>query len=236
MAWWVWPLALGASKLVDALLSNKKYPPELEALLKSMSTKANQLMTSPGYSEQEISAIFGTEMANVKGMGKNVDRKRETTLQNIGMAETGTAVKTAQEDAWSNEDLVTKALLGTMVAKKQAQQQDQALAAQMAQTAVGADVNRVEKGPQFTDIVGLMAMMAPEGGQQKDPLKDILTAVNPVQDSYAILANRMGGNALTELGDPFPTTTTIGGGYKGLSWADILGGKSLFGGKKGMLW
>lgn len=152
-------LAMGASSLLDAMLSNKKYPPELEALLKSIQMQGNQLVNGPGLTQEEIGALFGKEYENVRGQGKNVRESTTSTLSNMGMSKTGTAVKASQQNSWENENLVTNAIRDMVIAKKNAKMQDMSLATQMAQTATGAEVNRQEKGPDLTSLVGLMAMM-----------------------------------------------------------------------------
>jgi len=196
-------VALGASTLIDSLLSNKKYPPEIENLLKSLGIQGNKLMNSEGYTQQEIEALFGKGYENVRTQGKNVRESTTGTLARAGMLGTGTEVGMAQKNAWENENLVTNAIRDMVIAKGQKKSQDQALATQMAQTAVGAEAGRVEKGPQLTELVALLGMMGIGTGETTSSSKLGTNKINPVADSLAFLSGGYGprgGSDLTTIG------------------------------------
>ena len=183
-------VALAGSTIIDALLSNKKYPPEIEKLLKSLGIKANDLINSEGYTQDEINALFGKEYENVRTQGKNVRDATTGILSRAGMLGTGTEAAMGQKNAWENENLVTNAMRDMVIAKGAKKSQDQALATQMAQTAVGADVSRVEKGPQLTELVALLGMMGIGTGAEGGAAKLTTNKINPVADSLAFLGGR----------------------------------------------
>jgi hypothetical protein len=153
-------LAIAGSSLLDALLANRKYPPEIEALLKSLGQQGLSLSKSPGYSEGEISALFGKNYENVRAQGKNVRQGTTEAYGRAGMLGTGAELAAGRKSAWDNENLVTNAIRDMVIANATKKQQDLSLATQIAGAGVGADVSRVNKGPALTDIATMIAMMS----------------------------------------------------------------------------
>jgi hypothetical protein len=221
-------ISMGASTLLDALLSNKRYPKEMEAFIRQLSVRGNELLNSPGFSTEEVAALFGKEFENVRGQGKNVRESTAATLGAAGMSGTGTAVKAAQQDAWANENLVTNAIRDVLIAKKAAKQQDQALATQMAQTAVGAEAGRVEKGPDFTGMVTTLAMM----GMFDQPAGGGGGLGGLIQEGASLAGTQGYGGIKSYVPSKAMRWADILGGSSGIPWG---GGKSLFGGGKSIL-
>jgi len=159
-------VAVAGSALLDALLANRKYPPEIEALLKSLGQQGLSLSRSPGYSEGEISALFGKNFENVRAQGKNVRQGTAEAYGRAGMLGTGAELSAGRKGAWENENLVMNAIRDMTIANASKKQQDIALATQIAGVGTGADVSRVNKGPALTDIATMFAMMSMgnEGG------------------------------------------------------------------------
>lgn len=160
-------VVVAGSALLDALLANRKYPPEIEALLKSLGQQGLSLSRSPGYSEGEISALFGKNYENVRAQGKNVRQGTTEAYGRAGMLGTGAELSAGRKSAWDNESLVTNAIRDMVIANASKKQQDLSLATQIAGAGVGAETSRVNKGPVFSDIATMFAMMSMGGDDQK---------------------------------------------------------------------
>jgi len=163
-------VAVAGSALLDALLAGrgKKYPPEIEALLKVLGQQGLSLAQSPGYSEEEIAALFGKDFENIRAQGRNVRQQTTEAYGRAGMLGTGAELSAGRKSAWANENLVANAIRDMTIAKGAKKQQDLSLATQILGAGVGADVSRVNKAPGFTDIATMFAIMGMgDGGGDK---------------------------------------------------------------------
>ena len=164
-------LIMGGSSIFEAILGQlfkKKQSKDVKGFQRETTAKGRELMASPGFSQEEIDAIFGKNLENVRTQGKNVRESTTGTLSRAGMLGTGAEVGAARKNAWSNENLVTEAMRGLLETKAAKKSADIALATQMFGAVSGADVQQQAmgqgQGPALSEML-MMAMLMGKGKQ-----------------------------------------------------------------------
>jgi hypothetical protein len=91
------------------------------------------------------------------------------------MLGTGTEMKMAKENAWSNENLVTEAMRDLLITGEAKKSSDIALANQLFQSVSGADVQQQAmgqgQGPALTEML-MSAILMGKMGKQKSAIGD----------------------------------------------------------------
>jgi len=169
-----WGAIMAGSSLLESILGQlfkKKQSKDVKAFQKETTAKGRELMASPGFSQEEIDAIFGKSFENVRAQGKGVRESTTGTLGRAGMLGTGAETGAARKNAWSNENLVTEAMRDLLITGEAKKSADIALATQMFGVASGADVQQQAmgqgQGPALSEML-MMAMLM--GGKKKSAL------------------------------------------------------------------
>lgn len=114
---WIAVALLGSSLIEGLLASNKNT--QLKKLRDVLAQRGIDLASSPGYSEAAKKAIFGTNFGKIRGQQRAVQKQTNEGLARAGMAGTSAAVTAGQENAWSNEALVSQSLRDLLLANEQ---------------------------------------------------------------------------------------------------------------------
>ena len=169
-------VALGGASLLESILGQifkKKQSKDVKAFQRETTAKGRGLLADPGFDEATLQAIFGKNFENVRAQGKGVRESTTGTLGRAGMLGTGTEVKAAKENAWSNENLVTEAMRDLLITGEAKKSSDIALANQMLGTVGGMDANQQAmgqgQGPALTEML-MMALLMGKGGKGKSAL------------------------------------------------------------------
>jgi hypothetical protein len=160
-------LALGGSSILEALINKLFFgpPKEVRRATKQAATKASELLSKPGYSQEAIQAIFGKNFENVRGQGKNVRQSTTEALGRAGALGTGTDVAMARKNAWSNENLVTEAMRDLLIAGEAKKSSDIALAGNLLGTSAQTAQLGMGEGPALTEGLLTAILM----GQKNKP-------------------------------------------------------------------
>lgn len=164
-------LAMGGSSILEAILGKilGQQPKDVRGLTKDVARKGRQLIAKPGFDEATLQAIFGKNFENVRAQGGAVRESTTGTLGRAGMLGTGTDVKMAKENAWSNENLVTETMRDLLITGEAKKSSDLALATQMLGTSSGAAQSQAGQGPALTEML-LSALMMRKLGQKKSAI------------------------------------------------------------------
>jgi hypothetical protein len=175
-------LALGAimagGSLLESILGQifkKKQSKDVKAFQRETTAKGRGLLADPGFDEATLQAIFGKNFENVRAQGGAVRESTTGTLGRAGMLGTGTEMKMAKENAWSNENLVTEAMRDLLITGEAKKSSDIALANQLFQSVSGADVQQQAmgqgQGPALTEML-MTALLMGKMGKQKSAIGD----------------------------------------------------------------
>lgn len=158
-------LAMGGSSILEAIINKllNQQSKDVRGLTKDVARKGRQLLANPGFDESTLQAIFGKNFENVRAQGKNVRESTTGTLARAGMLGTGTETKAAQENAWSNENLVTEAMRDLLVTGEAKKSSDIALATQMLGASSGAAQSQGGQGPALTEMLLSAILMGKMG-------------------------------------------------------------------------